>query len=477
MAKIKSSFKDKIMFQKIESIRQKIDNNHSYINVLEEKYKEKNDKKLNDLKLKHNQYLLNLESKTLTKEKYLEIFSKKDMEQLGDWFYWKKRAIDQTLNRNLKKQPEQKDLYKQKQQEQLDNLNQAYEMKKAKVIEKFSIAAPTALEIKQNEKVFIEEKKRLDEEYKIYEETLKKEVHEKLLKQQEKISHSNDQLNHKLTQLLEKKKEIQNDLNNIEMNNDVILRLDDLTMTFGGLVAVNKLSFDVKKGEVFGLIGPNGAGKTTVFNCITQFYKQTDGRILYRDKNNTVVDLEQFPVHDVIKHGIVRTFQNVELIWELSILDNLLVASHRQYQSNFFGHLIHSSKFKREEEILKAKAIKILTDLELIAYKDFYPIGLPYGVLKLIELARTLMSNPKLIILDEPAAGLNDLESKKLVKTIRKIQKEYDCTIFLVEHDMGLVMELCDTICAISFGKKLAIGTPKEIQANKIVQEAYLGGE
>ncbi len=174
MAKIKSSFKDKIMFQKIESIRQKIDNNHSYINVLEEKYKEKNDKKLNDLKLKHNQYLLNLESKTLTKEKYLEIFSKKDMEQLGDWFYWKKRAIDQTLNRNLKKQPEQKDLYKQKQQEQLDNLNQAYEMKKAKVIEKFSIAAPTALEIKQNEKVFIEEKKRLDEEYKIYEETLKK---------------------------------------------------------------------------------------------------------------------------------------------------------------------------------------------------------------------------------------------------------------------------------------------------------------
>ncbi|MBU1141592.1 MAG: ABC transporter ATP-binding protein, partial [Firmicutes bacterium] len=249
------------------------------------------------------------------------------------------------------------------------------------------------------------------------------------------------------------------------MDDQVILRLDKLRMQFGGLVAVDDLSFDVKKGEIFGLIGPNGAGKTTVFNCITQFYKSNGGVMSYRDKNNDVVNLNHYQVHDVIKLGIVRTFQNVELIWELSILDNLLIASHTLYQSNFFGHLMHTSKFRREEEILKAKALKILTDLGLLAYKDFYPLGLPYGTLKLIELARTLMTNPKLIILDEPAAGLNDLESDKLAQTIKKIQKEYDCTIFLVEHDMGLVMKLCDTICAISFGKKLAIGTPKEIQS------------
>lgn len=477
MAKIKSKLKEQLLYQKIESIRQKIDNNNSYLSVLEEKYKEKKEKKLKDLKAKHDAYLLNLESQTLTSEKYLEIFSKKEMDQLDDWYYWKKRAINQTLKRNLEKHEDQKEQLQEKQQAQLEKLDQTYEAKKSKIIEKHQRESYSDAKLKENVSYFKDEKQKLDNQYQAYKETLDQTYHQKLLEQEEKIKNSNESLNKKLIQLLAKKKALQSDLSLLEMDDDVILRLDELSMKFGGLTAVDKLSFDVKKGEIFGLIGPNGAGKTTVFNCITQFYKQTHGRILYRDKNNDVVDLEQFVVHDVIKHGIVRTFQNVELIWELSILDNLLVASHRQYQSNFFGHLVHSAKFKREEEILKAKAIKILTDLELIAYKDFYPIGLPYGVLKLIELARTLMSNPKLIILDEPAAGLNDLESKKLVQTIRKIQKEYDCTIFLVEHDMGLVMELCDTICAISFGKKLAIGTPKEIQANKIVQEAYLGGE
>ncbi|OHE29541.1 MAG: ABC transporter ATP-binding protein [Tenericutes bacterium GWC2_34_14] len=248
-------------------------------------------------------------------------------------------------------------------------------------------------------------------------------------------------------------------------------------MQFGGLVAVSNLSFDVKQGEIFGLIGPNGAGKTTVFNCITQFYKPTDGHIYYRDKRLNTIHLNDYIVHDVIKQGIVRTFQNVELIWELSILDNLLVGAHSTYQTGFFHHLFHTRRFLREESVLKAKAIKVLTDLNLLQYKDFYPLGLPYGILKQVELARTLMSEPQLIILDEPAAGLNDLETDRLIETIRKIQYDYKVTIFLVEHDMGLVMELCDTICAISFGKKLAIGTPKEIQSNKVVQEAYLGGE
>lgn len=477
MAKIKSTIENKLLNQKIENIRQKIENNTSYPNVLNEKYAEKREKSLQVLKDKHHEYLLELVSKTLSKKEYLETFSKKEMDQLDQWFYWKKRAIDQTLKRKTKKQPNQMKRHEEIHLEQLNQLNEAYHEKKVKIVTKYAIEGYSPGEIEENKKFFNAEEQRLNLEYQAYEQKLIQEDNEKLINQQEKVNQANELLNKKLIQAIEKKKDLQKDLPLLEMNDDVILKLEGLTMKFGGLTAVNQLSFDVKKGEIFGLIGPNGAGKTTVFNCITQFYKQTGGRMLYRDKTNDVVDLSQYHVHDVIKHGIVRTFQNVELIWELSILDNLLVASHRQYQTGFFGHLIHSPKFKREDEILKAKAIKILTDLELIAYKDFYPIGLPYGVLKLIELARTLMSNPNLIILDEPAAGLNDLESKKLVKTIRKIQKEYDCTIFLVEHDMGLVMELCDTICAISFGKKLAIGTPKEIKTNKVVQEAYLGGE
>ncbi|MCR3905860.1 MAG: ATP-binding cassette domain-containing protein [Tenericutes bacterium] len=477
MAKIKSTLENKLLNQKIENIRQKIENNLSYPEILGEKYTEKRNKKLQELKDQHQSYLIELESKTLSKDDYLKTFSKEEIDKLDHWFYWKKRAIDQTLKRQTKKHPDQKEQFKQKHQENLEFLSQKYNENKEKIFNKYTIEGYSDQEIEENRKFFETEKQRLALKYQTYEQQLIKEDHEKLSKQQEKINKANELLNQKLIQTIEKKKDLQKDLPLLEMDDDVILKLEGLTMKFGGLIAVNELSFDVKKGEIFGLIGPNGAGKTTVFNCITQFYKQTGGRMLYRDKTNDVVDLSQYQVHDVIKHGIVRTFQNVELIWELSILDNLLVASHRQYQTGFFGHLVHNPRFKREDEILKAKAIKILTDLELIAYKDFYPIGLPYGVLKLIELARTLMSNPNLIILDEPAAGLNDLESQKLVKTIRKIQKEYDCTIFLVEHDMGLVMELCDTICAISFGKKLAIGTPKEIKTNPVVQEAYLGGE
>lgn len=262
-----------------------------------------------------------------------------------------------------------------------------------------------------------------------------------------------------------------------KLDDNVILRLENLTMKFGGLVAVDNLSFDVKKGEVFGLIGPNGAGKTTVFNCITQFYKATSGSVIYRNKDNDVVDLGKFKVHNVIKEGIVRTFQNVELIWELSILENLLIAGHTLYHANFFDHVLKTRRYRKEEKAVRARAMKVLSDVGLTPYMHAYPLGLPYGTLKLVELARTLMTEPKLIILDEPAAGLNDQETAKLTETIRKIQKDYDCTIFLVEHDMGLVMKLCDTICAISFGKQLAIGTPAEIKQNKAVQEAYLGGE
>lgn len=256
---------------------------------------------------------------------------------------------------------------------------------------------------------------------------------------------------------------------------DIILRLENLSMTFGGLKAVDNLSFDIKKGEIFGLIGPNGAGKTTVFNCITQFYKPTDGQILYRTREGNVLSLTNYDVHDIITKGIVRTFQNVEIVGELSIMDNLLVAAHRQYNSGLFAQMLNTRRVKQEEMVMRERALKVLDYLDLTPIKELSPLGQPYGILKRIELARTLIAGANLIILDEPAAGLNDQETLDLVATIRQIQKDFDVTIFLVEHNMGLVMDVCDHICAISFGKKLAYGTPQEIQNDPVVQEAYLG--
>ena len=256
---------------------------------------------------------------------------------------------------------------------------------------------------------------------------------------------------------------------------DVVLDVKDLCMYFGGIKAVDGLTFQVKKGEIFGLIGPNGAGKTTVFNCITQFYKPTAGSLKFENKSGQIIDLNKENVHDVILHGIVRTFQNVEVIREVSVLDNLLIAGHRQYTSSLATQTLHLPLLKKEEKVVRERALRVLDFMGLTPYKDWYAMGLPYGVLKKIEIARTLMCDPQLIILDEPAAGLNDTETAELAKLIRRIKEEYDCTILLVEHDMGLVMEICDTICAISFGKLLGIGTPDEIQNNEDVRTAYLG--
>ena len=262
-----------------------------------------------------------------------------------------------------------------------------------------------------------------------------------------------------------------------ELPDDVVLDVKDLCMFFGGVHAVEDLTFQVKHGEIFGLIGPNGAGKTTVFNCITQFYKPTRGELYFRNKQGRVIDLNTKKVHDIILEGIVRTFQNIEVVKEVSVLDNLLIAAHRQFHTNIFEHMVHSSKLAAEEVVIRQRAIQVLNFMGLTPYAGWYAMGLPYGILKKIEIARTLMCNPQLIILDEPAAGLNDTETAELAELIHKIKDTYNCTILLVEHDMGLVMKICDNICAISFGKKLAIGTPKEIQENADVQSAYLGAQ
>ena len=257
--------------------------------------------------------------------------------------------------------------------------------------------------------------------------------------------------------------------------NDILLKVSDLCMYFGGVKAVDGLSFEVKEKEIFGLIGPNGAGKTTVFNCITQFYKPTSGDILFKNKEGREISLNKEKVHDMIKLGIVRTFQNVEVIKELTVLENLLIAGHSLYSCPIAGQALHIPFLKKEEKTLLDRVDRVLEFMGLSAYKYRYAMGLPYGILKKIEIARTLVCDPKLIILDEPAAGLNDTETAELSKLIRRIREEYDCAILLVEHDMGLVMDVCDRICAISFGKLLAMGTPEEIQEDEGVRTAYLG--
>jgi branched-chain amino acid transport system ATP-binding protein len=278
----------------------------------------------------------------------------------------------------------------------------------------------------------------------------------------------------------ELKEEIQKYENIISLynpKNDNVLKISNLYMQFGGLKVIKNLSFDIKRGEIFGLIGPNGAGKTTVFNCVTQFYKPTSGDIRFKNSHNEIVNLLELKVHDVIDYGVVRTFQNIELITELTILENMLVGAHKSYRSNLFKQMFHTKSLMEEEKVTRAKALKILEEFGLLEYKDNYPVGLPYGVLKRIEFARTLMLNPELIILDEPAAGLNESETIELTQFIKDVRDKYNVTIFLVEHDMGLVMNVCDRICAISFGEHLITGTPDEVKNDKKVQEAYLGGE
>ena len=273
-----------------------------------------------------------------------------------------------------------------------------------------------------------------------------------------------------------------------------ILSVENLSISFGGLKALDGLSFSIHDREIFGLIGPNGAGKTTVFNCITQFYKPDTGTVLFRynparlshkqeatgadsvePTHTEVIDLVGRPVHSIIKYGLVRTFQNVEVIPELSLIDNVLIGGHVDFRATMVEQVFRLPRARREEKIFRDKALGILDFLELGNIKDQLAGGQPYGVLKKLEMARTLMAEPTLIILDEPAAGLNDTETEDLAQTIDQIRHEYSCAILLVEHDMRLVMNVCERICAISFGKFLALGTPEAIQKNKTVQEAYLG--
>ncbi|SMC79532.1 ABC transporter ATP-binding protein [Papillibacter cinnamivorans] len=262
-----------------------------------------------------------------------------------------------------------------------------------------------------------------------------------------------------------------------DLKEGVLLECRDISISFGGIRAVSDLTFDVRENEVYGIIGPNGAGKTTVFNIITQFYKADSGAVLFREANGNVIDLVSLKTPQVVRKGLVRSFQNIELIRDLSLADNLLVGAHIHFETSVFSQMLRLPAARREERVLREKAMQVLSFLGLTDRADQLAAGQPYGVLKKIELGRALLSDPRLIILDEPAAGLNDTETEDLTGLVHAIKKDYNCSILLIEHDMRFVMDICQRICAMSFGKKLAVGTPEEIRAHPAVQEAYLGEE
>ncbi|MFP4077881.1 MAG: ABC transporter ATP-binding protein [Candidatus Izemoplasmataceae bacterium] len=259
------------------------------------------------------------------------------------------------------------------------------------------------------------------------------------------------------------------------MSKQDVLHIDNVTMRFGGLTAVDHLDLKIREDEVVGLIGPNGAGKTTVFNCVTQFYDTYEGSIKFTNASGETVDLKNHKVTEVINLGIVRTFQNIELIPDLSVMDNVLIGAHNQFKTGIIQHLFRTKKVREEEAHWREEAEEILEFMGIPHLKDAMVKGQPYGILKKIEIARTLISRPRLIILDEPAAGLNEYETEELRDIINKIRKNYKASILLIEHDMGFVMNICDRVAAINFGKNIATDTPKKIQSHPKVQEAYLG--
>ena len=256
--------------------------------------------------------------------------------------------------------------------------------------------------------------------------------------------------------------------------NNTLLSAKNLSVRFGGVLAVNKVSFDVRRGEVFTLIGPNGAGKTTVFNLISRIYTPNEGTLSFSGH-----DLLAQPAHAIASLGIARTFQNIELFEHASVLQNMLVGQHTLRASKSTSALWHEMFFTpsvRASEIAAREKVEHTIELlDLQHYRDTLVAGLPYGVRKVVELARALCAEPQLLLLDEPSSGLNVEETEDMAFWIQDIQRELSITVLMVEHDMTLVSKVSDRVLAMSQGEVLAMGTPREVQTHPAVIEAYLG--
>lgn len=251
-----------------------------------------------------------------------------------------------------------------------------------------------------------------------------------------------------------------------------ILEIKGLTKRFGGLAAVDNVDFDVREGGITGLIGPNGAGKTTIFNLITGVYKVSSGNVFFRQKD--ITNTEPYLVAD---HGITRTFQNIRLFKNLNVFENVLTACHASAKYGLAESFLRLPRFRKEELALKNKAMDLLHYMGLADRKDAIANGLPYGLQRRLEITRALALDPKLLLLDEPAAGMNPDETEQLMKLIANIRDRFNLTVLVIEHHMDLVMGVCEHIVVLNFGKKLSEGRAEEIRGNKLVIEAYLGGE
>jgi branched-chain amino acid transport system ATP-binding protein len=248
------------------------------------------------------------------------------------------------------------------------------------------------------------------------------------------------------------------------------LKADGLAINFGGIAALAGVSFEMTPGEVLTIIGPNGAGKTTIFNLVSRIYEPSRGRLVFRDE-----DVTRVPAHEVARRGIARTFQNIELFDNATTLSNLLVGRHCHATTNLLQELLFLPAVRRAEFDHRHKVEQVIELLDLEPYRDKLISGLPYGVRKVIELARALCSEPKLMLLDEPSSGLNVEETDDMSFWIRDMRSELGITVLMVEHDMSLVSRVSDRVMALNYGRELTTGTPAEVQSHPEVVAAYIG--